>query len=105
MIIGSTKEDLTLEKRVAITPETAKNIIDLGLKVTIEKNYAEHLGFKDQEFQNVGAEIKKNSTNDVLSTCNALLKVNFPTDQEINSLKEKAILIGMLNPNKNEKKN
>ena len=103
MIIGSTKEDLSLEKRVAITPETAKNIIDLGLKVTIEKNYAEHLGFKDQEFQNVGAEIK-NSTNEVLSTCNALLKVNFPTDQEINSLKEKAILIGMLNPNKNEKK-
>ena len=103
MIIGSTKEDLSFEKRVAITPETAKNIIDLGLKVTIEKNYAEHLGFKDQEFQNVGAEIK-NSTNEVLSTCNALLKVNFPTDQEINSLKEKAILIGMLNPNKNEKK-
>ena len=88
MIIGSTKEDLSLEKRVAITPETAKNIIDLGLKVTIEKNYAEHLGFKDQEFQNVGAEIK-NSTNEVLSTCNALLKVNFPTDQEINSLKER----------------
>ena len=105
MIIGSTKEDLSLEKRVAITPETAKNIIDLGLKVTIEKNYAEHLGFKDQEFQNVGAEIKS-SFNEVLqsSTCNALLKVNFPTDQEINSLKEKAILIGMLNPNKNEKK-
>ena len=24
MIIGSTKEDLSLEKRVAITPETAK---------------------------------------------------------------------------------
>ena len=33
MIIGSIKEDLTLEKRVALTPETAKNIINLGLKV------------------------------------------------------------------------
>ena len=37
MIIGSTKEDLSLEKRVALTPETAKNIISLGLKVCIEK--------------------------------------------------------------------
>ena len=27
MIVGSTKEDLSLEKRVALTPETAKNII------------------------------------------------------------------------------
>ena len=27
MIVGSIKEDLTLEKRVSITPETAKNIM------------------------------------------------------------------------------
>ena len=40
MIVGSIKEDLTLEKRVSITPETAKNIIGLGLKVCVEKNYA-----------------------------------------------------------------
>ena len=53
MIIGSTKEDLTLEKRVAITPETAKNIINLGLKVIIEKNYASHLGVNDDEFKNM----------------------------------------------------
>ena len=36
MIIGSTKEDTTIEKRVALTPETAKNIINLGLKIYIE---------------------------------------------------------------------
>ena len=41
MIVGSTKENLTLEKRVSLTPETAKNIIGLGLKVCIEKNYAD----------------------------------------------------------------
>ena len=34
MIVGSIKEDLTLEKRVAVTPETAKNIIALGLKAS-----------------------------------------------------------------------
>ena len=37
MIVGSTKENLSLEKRVFFTPETAKNIINLGLKVCIEK--------------------------------------------------------------------
>ena len=44
MIVGSIKEDLASEKRVSLTPETAKNIMGLGLKVCVEKNYATHLG-------------------------------------------------------------
>ena len=48
MIIGSIKEDLSLEKRVSLTPESAKNIISLGLKVCVEKDYALHLGHKRQ---------------------------------------------------------
>ena len=66
MIVGSTKEDLTLEKRVSLTPETAKNILGLGLKVYIEKGYASHLGIQDSEYTNVGVEIK-NSSNEVLN--------------------------------------
>ena len=30
MVVGSIKEDLSIEKRVALTPESAKNIIGLG---------------------------------------------------------------------------
>ena len=37
MIIGSIKEDLSLEKRVALTPEAAKSIIGLGLKFVSKK--------------------------------------------------------------------
>ena len=61
MIIGSTKEDLSLEKRVALTPESAKNIIGLGLKVCIEKNLANHIGISDQEYEAVGVEVKNSS--------------------------------------------
>ena len=61
MIIGTIKEDLKLEKRVSLTPETAKNIIGLGLKVCVEKNYANHLGIDDKEYQNIGVEIKNSS--------------------------------------------
>ena len=82
MIIGSIKEDLVIEKRVALTPETAKNIINLGLKVCIEKNYADHIGIKDDEYSKVGVEIK-NSTIDVLSSYNLLVKVNCPSENEI----------------------
>ena len=103
MIVGSTKEDLTLEKRVSLTPETAKNIIGLGLKVFIEKDYASHLGIQDKDYTNIGVEIKS-SSNEVLSSCNMLIKVNCPSENEIKNLREKTILIGMLDLSKNKRK-
>ena len=101
MIVGSTKEDLTLEKRVSLTPVTAKNIIGLGLKICIEKGYADHLGIQDKEYINIGVEIK-DSSQEVLSVCDLLIKVNCPSEKEIKNLKEKIILIGMLNISKNK---
>ena len=103
MIIGSTKEDLSLEKRVALTPEAAKNIIGLGLKICIEKNYASHIGIKDEDFKKSGVEIK-NSSSDVLNSCNLLIKVNCISNEEINNIREKTILVGMFNPSTNKNK-
>ena len=103
MIIGSTKEDLSIEKRVALTPDASKNIIGLGLNICIEKNYADHLGIKDEDFKKVGVEIK-DSSKEVLKSCNLLIKVNYPREDEINNLNEKTILIGMFNPSQNKKK-
>ena len=101
MIVGSIKEELKLEKRVSLTPETAKNIIGLGLKVYIEKNYAEHLGINDNEYKDIGVEVKATS-NEVTNSSNLIIKVNCPSENQINSLKENTILIGMLNPSKNK---
>jgi H+-translocating NAD(P) transhydrogenase subunit alpha len=103
MIVGSIKENLTLEKRVSITPETAKNIINLGLKVIIENNYATHIGITDKEYETVGVEIN-NSKSEVLNNCHLLTKVNCPSDDEISDLKNNTILVGMLNPSKNQDK-
>ncbi len=101
MIVGSTKEDLATEKRISLTPETAKNIIGLGLKVCIEKNYASHLGIEDKEFQNTGVEVKT-SSDEVINSSNLLIKVNCPSEKEISILKENTILVGMLNPSRNK---
>jgi len=101
MIVGSIKENLSLEKRVSLTPDTAKNIINLGLKVCVEKDYASHIGIKDKDFEDVGVEIK-NSSDEVLSLCNLLIKVNCPSEKEISNLRKKTIIIGMLNPSKNK---
>ena len=101
MIVGSIKENTTLEKRVSVTPESAKNIIGLGLKLCVEKGYAVHLGINDSEFKKIGVEVK-DSSREVLNSSNLIIKVNCPSENEISLLKEKTILIGMLNPSKNK---
>jgi len=101
MIVGSIKEDKTSEKRVSVTPESAKNIIGLGLKVFIEKGYALHLGINDYEYKDIGVEVKE-SSKEVLNSSDLITKVNCPSENEIEILKENTILIGMLNPSKNK---
>ena len=101
MIVGSTKENTTLEKRVSLTPESAKNIIGLGLKVCVEKGYAIHLGINDNEYKEIGVEIKT-SSKEVLNSSDLITKVNCPSEDEIEILKDNTIIIGMLNPSKNK---
>ena len=62
MIVGSIKENITLEKRDSVTPESAKNILGLGLKICIERGYALHLGIHDDEYKSIGVEIKNSSS-------------------------------------------
>ena len=92
-IIGSVKEDLAVEKRISITPETIKKFTDLKFSVFLEKNYAEHLGTADEEYISKGANFCK-SAKEVLEKSEIILKVNYPSNDEINSIKDKSILIG-----------
>ena len=101
MIVGSIKENIAVEKRVSLTPESAKNIIGLGLKVCVEKGYALHLGINDIEYKDLGVEIKS-SSEEVLNSSDLIVKVNCPSEEEIKILKDNTIIIGMLNPSKNK---
>ena len=57
MKIASLSEDKKIEKRIAITPEVAKKYISNGFEVSINKNYGEHLGFSDKEYEELGVSI------------------------------------------------
>ena len=50
MRIGSVLENQNIEKRISITPEIAKKYISLGFEISLSKNYGEHLGIKDDEY-------------------------------------------------------
>jgi|TARA_B110001452_G_scaffold1400_1_gene1228 H+-translocating NAD(P) transhydrogenase subunit alpha len=101
--IGSIKENIILEKRVAVTPETAKNLSGLGLNISLEKNYANHLGITDRQYEEAGVKIY-DSPLEVINNSKLILKVDCPTEEEIKTLKEKTILVGIFNPTKNETK-
>ena len=96
-IIGSVKEDLSVEKRISIIPETVKKYAELKFSVLLEKNYAVHLGINDDEYKNQGANFC-NSAKEVLRDSEIILKVNGPYNHEINLIKDKSILIGQFEP-------
>ena len=96
-IIGSVKEDLATEKRISITPETVKKFVELNFSVLLEKKYGEHLAINDDEYKNKGATLY-DSAKEVLEKSQIILKVNCPSNDEINSIKDKSILIGQFDP-------
>ena len=96
-IIGSVKEDLAVEKRIAITPESTKKFTDLNITVFLEKNYGEHLGISDEDYINKGAKLCS-SAKEVFAKSEIILTVNCPSNNEVNSIKDKSILIGQFDP-------
>ena len=103
MKIGSTNEDLTLEKRISLTPELSKKYLDLGVEIFISKNYGIHLGFQDIDYKEKGVRIL-NNINEVINNCNCLLQVNLPEINFIEKLRENTSLIGVFNPYGNKEK-
>ncbi len=99
MIVGSIKEDASLDKRVSITPETAKNINNLGLEIYLEKKYADHLGIPDEDYKNVKFF---DNQNEIIKNSDLLAQVNCPSKKFIENFKENSTILGMLNPTKNK---
>ena len=98
--IGSVKEDLNTEKRVAITPETVKKFKILGFSINLEKKYAEHLGIGDDEYEKNGATISA-SKQEVFEKSDIILKVNNLSKDEIELIKNKSIFVAQFDPNPN----
>ena len=81
-IIASVKEDYNTEKRISITPETTKKLINLNFSVFLEKTYGLHLGITDEEYKDSGA-ILQNSAKEVLEKSDIILRVSCPSGEDI----------------------
>ncbi len=103
MRIVSVSENLTIEKRIAITPEIAKKYISLGFEVTLSENYGEHLGIKNDEYTELGVKILKDEK-EIINSADLILQLSLLSDEKISLIKENQTYIGVLNPYVNKDK-
>ena len=95
MKIGVLKENKPNEKRVALTPSAVTKIKKLGYEVSIETDAGASSNFFDTAYEKVGATIT--SVDDVFK-CDLLLKINKPTQDEIQKLSSNQTLISFFSP-------
>jgi NAD(P) transhydrogenase subunit alpha len=106
MQVGVIKERRAGELRVAITPDTVKKYIAMGLSVFIESKAGLAAAITDQSYQDSGANIVKTSR-EALEKADIVLKVQkpiIPKNQgngeldEVALMKDGAVLICLMEP-------
>jgi NAD(P) transhydrogenase subunit alpha len=95
MIIGLLKEP-EFENRVAMLPESVSTLVKMNVTMLVEKGAGERAFATDEDYQKVGAKV--DSKANVIKNADLVLKINPPTNEESELLKEGQILTAVLNP-------
>ena len=110
MKVGIIKERRPGELRVAITPDTVKKYIAMGLSVFIESKAGLTAAITDQSYKNSGANIVKTSR-EALEKADIVLKVQKPIIpekqgnsglDEVALMKDGAVLICLMEPHQSQ---
>lgn len=91
--VGVVKETATTERRVALTPDAARRLIDGGCEVLIEAGAGAGAWFDDAEYADVGATIRDPAS--LRSDCDVLLCVARP---DFSTVRDGTTVIGLLEP-------
>src|SRR5919199_5366390 len=94
MKIGVAKEIKPDEYRVALTPAGARELVQRGHEVLVERGAGDGSAFADSSYEAVGARIV--SVDDVWGDAELLLKVKEPIEREYGRLREGLVLFTYL---------
>ncbi|NBT85772.1 MAG: NAD(P)(+) transhydrogenase (Re/Si-specific) subunit alpha, partial [Alphaproteobacteria bacterium] len=100
MLFAVLKENTPHEKRVSLTPDVAKKLIELGHQVTVESDAGKEAGYPNSLYEKAGCAVEKNRE-DLLKKANAVLTVAPFPEEEVTKLAKQSLLIGMLKPYQN----
>ena len=98
MIIGIPKETLAGENRVAMLTEEIKRLTSEQLSFVVESGAGEGAHFKDEDYANGGAEI----VSDVYFNSDIIVRINPPSNEELDKFREESALISLLAPFTNQ---
>ena len=90
MKIGVLKETQKGEKRVAISPNIAKQLIEKGFEILVEEDAGSSSSFKNSEYTAIGAVIEKRGV--VFKEATVLIKIN-PFDEDDLKLVDKGHIL------------
>lgn len=100
MIISIPKESYKGEKRVALTPESAKHILKLGHELRIQAGAGKLAEFSDAEYKEAGVEVVKADA--IWADTDIIMKVRAVTEDEAAKVAEGTTLISFFWPAQNE---
>ena len=92
MKIGVPKEIVPGERRVALTPDATAALVKGGLQVVVEGGAGEGAFHSDAAFEAAGARIVA----DIYAEADVVLKVQKPTLDEVDRLREGTVLVSFL---------
>ncbi len=95
MKLSVLKETNSGETRVAIVPKSISKLQGLGFEVIVESNAGSEAAFSNEDYQNAGASIAANAK-EAIESADVIIKVNPPSDSDIESLKQGQIWISQL---------
>ena len=101
MIVGSPKEVFKGEARVAMTPESAKQIQKLGYTCILETGAGLPSNFSDKDYKDAGVKIVKTATQ-LWKDSDIILKVRGPEKSEITKIKPNQHIISFIWPGQNK---
>jgi len=99
--IGTPKEVFDGENRVAMTPDSAKQLMKLGYECAIEAGAGANAGFTDASYEDAGVEVIKTAAG-LWKACDIVAKVRQPDATELKRLTSDKTLISFFNPAGNE---
>lgn len=95
MKIGTIRETKAGENRVALSPDVVKNLVKQGFECFVESGAGVNSNFSDEALKSAGATIL-GSAAEVCNTCDVLVKVNAPSEEEIKIMKEGSALLSFI---------
>jgi NAD(P) transhydrogenase subunit alpha len=99
--LGTPKETFAGENRVAMTPDSARQLQKLGYECAIEAGAGLAAGFSDASYQEAGVEIVETPAA-LWETADIIAKVRQPEAEELERLTADKTLISFFNPAGNE---